>query len=176
MMTITISGARTLPADRETVWAALHDAERLKLCVPGCRSLVRVVPDRYALTVAVALGPVRLAFVGEVEVIESAKPSVLALRGTGRGGLAGLAVGTARLTLTETGQGVRLAYRVEAQPTGPLARLGALFIGGVARSLTDRFIASLADVCSPPRADGAPLASCADPAFHTLIGPRAALR
>ena len=147
-MTIAITGSKTLRASRETVWACLNDADCLRLCMPGCRSLTRISADTYKLSVAVSLGPVNLAFNGTVAIAASERPSTMTLTGRGEGGLAGHAGGTAHLVLTETPSGVRLAYAIEAEPHGPLAALGTLFIGGVAKTLTDRFVSTLAAVVS----------------------------
>ena len=38
-MAMTMSGDFVLPADKDTVWAKLNDADVLRVCIPGCQSL-----------------------------------------------------------------------------------------------------------------------------------------
>ena len=144
MALMTISGSRTVRADRRAVWAALHDVGCLKACVPGCQSLVRVSDGRFGLVVDVSFGPVRIPFRGSVEVDGSDPPHCYRMVGRGEGGLAGLAAGSATIRLTQVAGGCRLGYVIRAEPQGPFAALGSVVVTGLARSLTDRFIDGLA--------------------------------
>jgi carbon monoxide dehydrogenase subunit G len=143
-MSVTINGAKTIRADRDRVWAALNDVDILKLCIAGCQALTRVSSSRFDVVVGVALGPVRITFRGSILVSESAPPVSYRLSGRGEGGLAGIAVGSALIRLTDVPEGCRLAYAIEAEPGSRLAALGAVFVSGIARTLADRFAVSFA--------------------------------
>ena len=145
-MSVTVKGTKTVRADPETIWAALDDVDRLALCIPGCRSLTRLSPNMFRLVVLVRLGPVRVEFHGTVERTVSDPPYALALVGRGEGGLAGMAAGSARITLTQVSGGCRIGYRIASEPTGPLAALGSFFLIGLAKGLIDAFIATLTDL------------------------------
>ncbi len=169
-MIVTTEGSIGVTARREAVWAALHDVERIALCVPGCREVTRDGENAYRLTASVRFGPVRVAFDGVVEVSDFEAPTRLALTGRGRGGLAGAAAGTAMIRITERPDGCRLSYELEARTEGPIVRLGPTFLTGLAVALSDMFarrFAQLFDAQTPerhaswwrPKASGRPTVS-----------------
>lgn len=159
-MVLRLTGGKLVMADRDTVWAALHDVACLKLCVPGCLSLDRVSQTRFDVCVLVPLGPVSVAFSGSVETFDCDPLLRLSLKGRGDGGLAGLAAGTAHITLTDAPGGCHLAYVLDVEPSGPFAVLGTLLLAGVARKLVDRFGTTLAAIIGD--------ATRADPALPPL--------
>ena len=153
-MIVTTKGSIGVAASREAVWDALHDAQRIALCVPGCRKVTRDGESAYVVAASVRFGPVRVAFDGVVEVGDFEAPARLALTGRGRGGLAGAACGTAMIRLTERGDGCRLSYELDAQPDGPIAQLGSTFLTGLATTLSEVFarrFAQLFEAASPER-------------------------
>ncbi len=143
---MTLSGSKTVRADRHVVWAALNDVEILKDCVLGCESLVRLSDRRFGIVVGASFGPVRIPFRGTLEVDRSDPPHYYRMIGRGEGGLAGRAAGSATIRLSEVPCGCRLRYVIHAEPQGALAALGALFITALARTLTDGFVDSLVDL------------------------------
>ena len=148
-MMVTTRGSIGVAARRDVVWAALHDAERIALCVPGCRKVMREGDDVYAVEASVRLGPVRVAFDGVVEVSDFEAPARLALIGRGRGGLAGAASGTATIRLSDRPDGCRLAYELKAKTDGPMTQLGSLFLTGLAAALSDMFAHRFARLFEP---------------------------
>ncbi len=145
MVAVKMEGFRTVRADRRAVWDALTDVDCLKACIFGCESMTRLSETRFGVVVGVSLGPVRIPFRGSVEIRSSDPPHSYHITGRGGGGLAGIVVGSATIRLCEVPNGCRFGYVIDAEPSGPLARLGAPFLTGVARTLTDRFVASFAD-------------------------------
>lgn len=150
-MIVATKGSIGVTARREAVWAALHDADRLALCVPGCRKVSRRDSDTYDVEASVRFGPVRIAFDGVVEVSDCEKPIRLALTGRGRGGLAGAACGKATIRLAEHAEGCRLAYELEAETDGPMTQLGTFFLTGLAAALSDMFARRFAQLFEPQR-------------------------
>lgn len=138
-MIVTTEGTIGVRARRDAVWAALHDVERIALCVPGCRSVTRDGDNAYLVEASVRFGPVRVAFDGVIEIADFEAPAHLALTGRGRGGLAGAASGAATIRITERPDGCRLSYALEARPSGPIARLGPMALTGLAATLSDMF-------------------------------------
>ncbi|HUZ67339.1 MAG TPA: carbon monoxide dehydrogenase subunit G, partial [Beijerinckiaceae bacterium] len=137
------TGEVTLPADRETVWAKLNDAETLKACIPGCQSLEKTGDSGFVAVAKIKVGPVSATFKGNVELTDLDPPNSYRISGTGEGGVAGFAKGGARVRLTDApGSGTILNYDVEANIGGKLAQLGGRLIDGVAKKMADQFFAS----------------------------------
>ena len=149
-MVLDVAGGVTIRADRHAVWAALHDPACLKLCVPGCRTLVRRSERWFDLAVLVPLGPVGVVFEGTIEVVDSVPERTLVLKGKGQGGVAGLAAGSLRINLTESPSGCRLAYAIDAEPSGPVAAMGTLLLSGLAGTLVERFGQTFAALVGQP--------------------------
>ena len=138
-MSVTLSGATFVRADRQTVWAALHDVDFISACLPGCRSLSRSSDRDYVLALEVRFGPIRLAFKGVVQISESDPPRSFSLVGRGESGRVGRAWGRVTITLAERRGGCRLAYDVEAETAGPLSAAGTLVLSNVGNSVTSYF-------------------------------------
>ena len=144
-MAMTMNGEVTLPADRETVWAKLNDAETLKICIPGCQSLEKNGDTGFSAIAKIKVGPVSATFKGNVELTELDPPNGYRISGQGEGGVAGFAKGGARVRLSDAPDGgTVLAYDVEANIGGKLAQLGGRLIDGVAKKMADQFFASFA--------------------------------
>ena len=154
MVAVRMEGFRTVRADRRAVWDALTNVDDLKLCISGCDALFPLSATRFGVAVTVSLGPVRIPFQGSVEIKGSDPLRSYHIAGRGKGGLVGTATGSATVRLSDVPSGCRLGYVIDAEPDGPLAALGAFFISGVARTLTDRFLANFADRLEQPA--GAP--------------------
>ena len=142
MVAVKMEGSKTVRADRRAVWAALTDVDCLQVCISGCDSLTRLSNTRFGVVVGMSLGPVRIPFRGSVEIEASDPPRVYRITGRGEGGFAGNATGSATIRLSEVPNGCRLGYVIDARSNGALATLGALFVTGMAKTLTDRFLAS----------------------------------
>jgi carbon monoxide dehydrogenase subunit G len=135
-----LSGARTIAADRMTVWAALNDPEVLKACIPGCEELTGSPQDGFEATVTQKVGPVKATFKGAVQLSDIVEGESYTISGEGKGGAAGFAKGGAKVRLSEAGEGkTELSYDVEAKVGGKLAQLGSRLIDGFAKKMADQF-------------------------------------
>lgn len=134
-----MSGSIIINADRETVWAALLEAEVLKECVPGCQEMAGSADAGFTATVMQKVGPVKATFKGDVQLQDRVPPESLRLVGEGKGGAAGFAKGQADVTLSDEEGGTRLDYAVDAKVGGKLAQLGSRIIDGFARKMADQF-------------------------------------
>jgi carbon monoxide dehydrogenase subunit G len=144
-MAMTMQGEVTLPADKQTVWAKLNDAETLKLCIPGCQTLEKVTDTHLEATVKVKVGPVGATFKGKVDLTDLDPPNGYKITGEGSGGIAGFAKGGARVGLADAeGGGTKLTYNVEANVGGKIAQLGSRLIDGVAKKMADQFFGNFA--------------------------------
>ena len=138
-----LNGTELIPADRETVWAALNDPDVLRACIPGCETLEMSSPTEMAATVALKIGPVKARFAGEVELSDLKPPESYTITGEGKGGIAGFAKGGADVKLTSEGAGTRLDYTVAAKVGGKIAQLGSRLIDSTAKKLAAEFFDNL---------------------------------
>jgi uncharacterized protein len=147
-MAMTMQGEAVLPAERESVWAALNDPDVLKACIPGCQSLEKTSDTEFQAVAKVAVGPVKATFKGVVRLSDIDAPNGYTISGEGQGGVAGFAKGGAKVRLEEAVEGTRLVYDVEAQVGGKLAQLGGRLINGVAKKYADEFFVNFAKAVS----------------------------
>lgn len=134
-----LEGARTISADRATVWEKLNDPEVLKACIPGCKELTGSAEEGFEAVVVQKVGPVKATFKGGVTIEDANPPESYRLVGEGKGGVAGFAKGAADVRLAEGPDGTELAYAVDAKVGGKLAQLGNRVVGGFARKMADEF-------------------------------------
>jgi hypothetical protein len=138
-----ISGTYLFNAPPQQVWNLLMDTTAIARCVPGCRELRPVGPDRYETDLSVAVAAISGDFKGTIELADKLPPQsyTLIVSGTGR---PGFVRGTATITLAphESGTAVQVAARADAG--GLIARVGQRLLEGVARMMMDRFYQCLA--------------------------------
>lgn len=159
------SGEYTIPADRETVWKALNDADILKQCIDGCESLEWTGENELKAKVKTKVGPVSARFTGTVTLSEMQPPESYLITGQGQGGAAGFVKGSARVTLTEPESGsTLLRYQSEAQVGGKLASVGGRLVKGVADKTADDFFRTFsALVAAAPAAEAVAAAPQTEP-------------
>ncbi len=133
-----------IEASRERVFAALNDPEILRQAIPGCEQLERISETELTATVQAKVGPVKARFQGAVELSDINPPESYTISGKGKGGAAGFAEGTARVTLRDDDGGTILAYQVEANVGGKLAQIGARLIEGTSKKLAGEFFEAFA--------------------------------
>jgi carbon monoxide dehydrogenase subunit G len=134
-----ISDQRTIKAAPETVWAAILNPEVLKACVPGCESMTGSAAEGYEAVVVQKVGPVSARFTGVIQLSDIVEGREVTISGEGKGGPAGFAKGSAKVTMTPEGEGTLLAYEVNANVGGKLAQLGSRIIDGFAKKMADQF-------------------------------------
>jgi hypothetical protein len=134
-----MSGEYVIAAPRETVWAALNDADVLKVCIPGCDELLKTSDTTMEAKVTQKIGPVKARFAGAVELVNIDAPSGYTIRGEGKGGVAGFAKGSADVSLSDAEGGTKLVYTAHAEVGGKLAQLGGRLINSTAKRLADQF-------------------------------------
>jgi uncharacterized protein len=145
-MAMKMTGAVTLPASRDVVWAKLNDPEVLKACIPGCESLSKDDDTHFSAVAKIKLGPVKATFKGKVALSELDPPNGYTISGEGEGGIAGFAKGGAKVVLSDAeGGGTVLTYDVDAQVGGKIMQLGSRLIDSVAKKYADEFFAKFAE-------------------------------
>ena len=128
-------------ATREAVWDLLWDVPRLAALVPGAKE-VRTVEDgkRYAAVVGERVGPFRVEFPLEIEVLEVEPPARLRARAGGRdASVDGLVKVDLDVSLTVVDGGTALRIRAEIAVLGKLGTLGHGVIVRKGTEIVDRF-------------------------------------
>lgn len=128
-------------APREAVWDFLWDVPRLAACIPGAKE-VRTVEDgkRYAATVSEKVGPFRVQFPLQIEVLEVEPPARLLARAGGRdASVDGLVKVNLDVSLTAVEAGTALRIVAEIAVLGKLGTLGHSVIVRKGTDIVDRF-------------------------------------
>lgn len=134
-----------IPLPPEEVWQALNDAAILKQCLPGCEAFDPddEVPHKFSLVLQAKVGPVKAKFNGEVELSEINAPHSYVLSGSGKGGVAGFAKGSAAVKLDpidiDGAPGTDMTYEVNAAVGGKLAQIGSRLVDGTAKKMAGQF-------------------------------------
>ena len=140
-MAIYLENEFTVPAPVDEVWDFLLDPRRVAPCMPGAE-LTEVVSDsQYKGKVLIKMGPVSLAFNGDVDIVERddmAKRMVMKAKGSELKGK-GQANALVTSSLESTGHGTKMRISQEIDLSGPLAQYGRGMIQDVSGSLMDEF-------------------------------------
>lgn len=124
---------------REAVWRALNDPAILKACIPGCRRIDWTAPDSLELEVEVELGPLHPVFGGELRLSNVVPAHSYTLTGRGKGGLLGLAHGSAEIVLSDAEGGSDLRFAAKGGASARILSLGRTLIGNRAQAIIDGF-------------------------------------
>ena len=140
-MAIHLENEFTVPASTDEVWEFLLDPRRVAPCMPGAE-LTEVVNDRqYKGKVNIKMGPVSLAFNGDVDITErddAAKRMVMKAKGAELKGK-GQANATVVSSLERNGSGTKMRISQDIDLSGPLAQYGRGMIQDVSGSLMNEF-------------------------------------
>lgn len=132
-------GRYTIAAPRAAVWAALNDTAMLKAAIPGCHRIDWSSETTLALEIKVNLGVVHPVFKGDLSLSGIVPAERYMLSGKGRGGLLGLAEGSADIILSDHGEDTLLVFAAKGGASGQIMRLGKAIIGNSAQKVIDGF-------------------------------------
>jgi hypothetical protein len=140
-MAIHLENEFTVPASTDEVWEFLLDPRRVAPCMPGAELTEVVSDNQYKGKVHIKMGPVSLAFNGDVDITErddAAKRMVMKAKGSelkGKGQANAMIVST----LERNGSGTRMRISQDIDLSGPLAQYGRGMIQDVSGSLMNEF-------------------------------------
>ena len=163
-----MNGEALIAAPRERVYEALNDPEILKRSIPGCEEIEKVSDTEMSAKVVAKVGPVKAKFNGHVTLSDLNPPESYTISGEGKGGAAGFAKGSAKVSLEPNGAATIMRYEVKAQVGGKLAQLGGRLIDGTAKKMADQFFANFGDIVAGTAEEEGPA-----PALATASGPPA---
>ena len=132
-------GRYIVAAPRVAVWAALNDTDMLKAAIPGCHKIVWSGDDTLDLEIKVNLGVVHPVFKGDLALTGIVPAERYTLTGRGKGGLLGLAEGSADIVLSDHGEDTLLVFGAEGGASGQIMKLGKAIIGNSAQRIIDGF-------------------------------------
>jgi len=132
-------GRYRVAAPRVQVWAALNDTAVLKAAIPGCHRIDWAGETALDLEIKVNLGVVHPVFKGGLTLSNVIPAQRYTLTGKGKGGLLGLAEGSADIVLTDLGEETELVFTATGGASGQIMRLGKAIIGNSAQKVIDGF-------------------------------------
>lgn len=136
----------TVPVPPERVWDFLWDIERVAACIPGARDARTIEPHkRYEAVVGERIGPFKVTFPLQIDVLEAEAPKRLRASAAGKDNSLGSSLKMLLdLTLSDApGGGTVLDLRTDVTVLGKLAALGHSMIKRKADDVTTQFAASL---------------------------------
>jgi len=144
-MAVETSGEITVDVDRSAAFAIVRNPTRLARCIPGCKDLRELAPDRYTAVLTSQVAFMTLSFKVNIDVTRIDEPSVLEARVTGDAvGLAGHVVATARLQLEDAAdRRTVVRYATEIGLTGRLGGLGQPVFKATSAKMAREFGANL---------------------------------
>ncbi len=137
-----ITGSYTFDAAPDRVWQLLMDPAALESCIPGCGGLEPEGDGRYRATLTVAMAAITGKYEGIVVVSDQVPNESYRLTVEGQG-RPGFVKGSVTIALQPEGAGTTVRVSGTIQTGGPIARLGQRLIGGVAKTMQDRFFACM---------------------------------
>lgn len=129
----------------EQVWAFLWDVDRVARCLPGCRDVRTVVAhQRYEAVVAERVGPFKVQFPLEIQVLAAEAPTHLQVQASGRDASIGSSLQvTLDLRIEGQGAGSRLVIHSDVAIQGKLGTLGHGVIQPKANGIMGQFAEAL---------------------------------
>ncbi|MFN8111408.1 MAG: SRPBCC family protein [Thermoleophilia bacterium] len=172
----------TIPRPPAEAYALLLDLDRVAPCFPGAELGGEAPEGGRAVTVTVRLGPMRLSYVGRVDIGERDEAALTAvLSGSARDARgAGSATAAIHMAVHPDPAGSRVTAAADIELTGRAAHMGAGVIEDVSRRLVGEMAsclqAGLAEPADERRGDGPSATVPLPAATPPLDGGRLALQ
>ncbi|HEY9011427.1 MAG TPA: carbon monoxide dehydrogenase subunit G [Devosia sp.] len=134
-------GRYLVSAPRQTVWAALNNADTLRATIPGCSRIEWTGDTSLEIEITVNFGIVKPTFAGDLTLSNVIPAQSYTLAGKGRGGVLGMAQGAADITLADAPEGTLLQFTANGGADGGIMKLGRALVGNSAQKVIDGFFA-----------------------------------
>ncbi|OFW00266.1 MAG: hypothetical protein A3I61_08900 [Acidobacteria bacterium RIFCSPLOWO2_02_FULL_68_18] len=144
-MGLQTSGDISVDVPRSAAFTFLQDPRRLAACIPGCRDLREIGPNRYSATLSSRVAFMTVSFNVTIDVERVDPPHAIHATITGDAvGLAGHVAATATVQLVEQGQDrTTIRHTTDIALTGKLGGLGQPVFRATSAQLAREFGANL---------------------------------
>jgi uncharacterized protein len=140
---MNISGAATVHASPEAVWAALADLDLLVRAVPGLDQLDVRGDGRRQFVMTTAIAPVSGTYSGEASVVERAEPGLLVLH-VSAAGARGTVIADVTVRFASLGDGgTELSYKAEVEVEGAIAGIGQRILASIGKRMAAEVISGI---------------------------------
>ncbi|MCC6707340.1 MAG: carbon monoxide dehydrogenase subunit G [Gammaproteobacteria bacterium] len=139
-----VEGEFLLPAPPGDVWRSLNDPEVLVRCIPGCQRMTRIDAENFECEILLSYGPIKATFMTVLVLSNVRAPDSYTLTGRSQGGLSGVGEGVADVWLMSVHSGTSLRYAARLSASGRIARIGARWLNGATRRMTEKFFNAFA--------------------------------
>ena len=144
-MDFTIESQMT--SNKQDIWPITEDTETLAACLPGAELIEDFGNDKYVGRMQVALGPIRLKFIGDVHVIERDEDKgVVRALVEAADQSSGSVQAEVTLSLTPSEAGTKIHANARVYLTGRIAQFGRSLAEDASRDLFERFTQRLDSV------------------------------
>jgi len=142
---MTVDREVTIAVPPQRVWEFLWDVPRLAACIPGAKDVATVEEGkRYTAVVGDKVGPFRVSFPLQIDVLEVQAPTRLRARAGGRdAAVDGIVKVELDVSLTATASGTTLHLVADINVLGKLGTLGHTMIVRKGTDIVDRFAAAV---------------------------------
>lgn len=144
-----VSGEYRVAAGQDRIWRELHDAETLRICIPGCEDVRAVAPNQFVGRLMAHVGAVTTVFTGRLMVSNEHFPKDWQVSAHAESPSAGWADGSASIRLSPVAGGTMVAYRIHVDPGGRLASMGDRLLRGAAMRTANDFFNRLTERLMP---------------------------
>jgi len=141
-MKVDIAGEEKFEAEIQQMWNLLNDPIVLARCIPGCKSMTEVEPDRYKIELNLKVASVGGTMEGAIALADKTPPSRCRIQVEGAGTL-GTGKGDAVFELREEGGVIIMKYEGIGDVGGLVAGVGQRILKGVAKHLIGKFFTAL---------------------------------
>ena len=144
-MALENSGEIIVEVDCATAFEFARNPQQMAACIPGCRDLLELAPDRYSALLTSKVAYIALTFKVVVDVVKIDPLNLIEATVTGDAiKLAGRLVAKTRLTFAAAGQNrTVICYSVDVSLTGKLGGLGQPVFKAKSVELAREFSANL---------------------------------
>jgi hypothetical protein len=144
-MALQTSDEIVVDVPRSVAFAFLQNPHRLAACIPGCRDLREVGPNRYAAVLSSRVAFMTLSFNVTIEILRMDAPDAIDAAITGDAiGLVGHVSATASVRLAEAdAQRTTIHYTTDIALTGKLGGLGQPVFRSTSAQVAREFGANL---------------------------------
>ena len=142
---MTVDREVTIAVPPQRVWDFLWDVPRLAACIPGAKDVHTVEEGkRYTAVVGEKVGPFRVSFPLQIDVLEVEAPTRLRARAGGRdASVDGIVKVELDVSLSPAGAGTTLRLVADINVLGKLGTLGHSVIVRKGTDIVDRFAATV---------------------------------